>query len=253
MNITATAVLGLAFLNLAIIPARAQLAQYTFGTEGSPTVAPTTVHADLLSASNVIQGAGLQGTYTGATTFAISGVSDFDANSGNTRPGYFVRAIATATSEGGAVSDNDYIEFVLTPDTLVEMNFTSLSFDFFMQNVSGSGSATQSLFLRSSLDGFASTVGTISRTQLANSGNTSWTDSTRTFDLSAPLYQAVDQAVAFRLFFYRSTAAGIQEGTITRLDNFSFNGSTVVIPEPSTYALLGLGLGALIWLRRRTA
>ncbi len=31
------------------------------------------------------------------------------------------------------------------------------------------------------------------------------------------------------------------------MDDFSFS----AIPEPSTYALLGLGLGALVWLRRR--
>lgn len=33
----------------------------------------------------------------------------------------------------------------------------------------------------------------------------------------------------------------------------NISASVAPIPEPSTYALLGLGLGALVWLRRRTA
>ncbi|NJK90749.1 MAG: PEP-CTERM sorting domain-containing protein [Blastochloris sp.] len=35
------------------------------------------------------------------------------------------------------------------------------------------------------------------------------------------------------------------------VDNFQFTATT--IPEPSTYALLGLGLGALWWLRRKSS
>ncbi len=33
-----------------------------------------------------------------------------------------------------------------------------------------------------------------------------------------------------------------------RYDNITVRGDVSVIPEPSTYVLLGLGLGALLWL-----
>jgi len=102
-----------------------------------------------------------------------------------------------------ALDVNDYYEFTLTPNTGYKIDFVS-----FVYTGQASGTGPTSVSFRSSVDAFASNIGTPS---VAGT----------TISLSAASYQGVTSAITFRFYGWAASAAA---GTFS-INDFVFNGS----------------------------
>lgn len=131
---------------------------------------------------------------------------------------------------------NKYFSFTLTPAEGYQLNLSSL--DMTLQR---SGTGPTSFAFRSSLDGFTSNIGSI---ELSSTSATS-----QSIDLSAVAYQGLTESITFRLFAFGASSAA---GTFS-VNEFTFNGTVSVIPEPHVYGLLAAGIvcAMVVTLRRR--
>ncbi len=96
-----------------------------------------------------------------------------------------------------------YFEFSLTPNTGCEINFTS-----FVYTAQTSGTGPSNFDIRSSLDGFTSSIGFPTSTGT-------------TIDLSTASFQNISSSITFRIYGWGASSA---TGTFS-INDFSFNGS----------------------------
>jgi len=129
-----------------------------------------------------------------------------------------------------ALDANDYFTFTLDADSGFAINLTS----FVYTGQLSSGSI--SFAFRSSLDNFATNIGTP-----ATSG--------ATIDLSGAQFQNLSSAVTFRLYIWGGTDAA----RTYSVNDFTFNGAVIsAIPEPHEYGIaIATLLGTIIIVRRR--
>lgn len=156
------------------------------------------------------------------------------------------------STESAAVSNGDYFQFTITP-TGAALNLSSLTAQVGGQKLNQNTTAdyTTTYFIRSSLDGYSSNLGTasllIQSSGSSGSGTTQYT--TLTADLSAAAFQNVTEAVTFRLYLYAETSTKSYDQTL-RITDIMINGNVATIPEPSAWAMLILGAGFLFYFRR---
>jgi len=178
---------------------------------------PTTVGSGV-SASSVSNGSL---TLFSATTNLLQGAPAAGATAGN-------------NNIASAISSNSYFQFTLTPTQA--MTLSSLSFNAGFPN-------NTSAVIRSSVDNFGSNLGSA-----VNGGSTL---AGYNFSLTGiPAFQNQTSAVTFRVYLH-----GANNNTASQFDDLTISGTTAVIPEPGTLALVGLGMagGAALLRRRRTA
>jgi len=208
------------------------LALYTFPGSGSSADASQDVNADS-TASDFQAGAGIQ---LRASSFAreVESHSRFTDLNG-----------VSQTSEAGAVAEDDYWFFTIEPNSGLVLNLDELLFSHNFGGTTDSG-AEWIYFVRSSVDGFASTVGSASVTTEAPSGLSDWP--TTSVDLSGVDFQGLTGTTEFRIYVHwNSFPLDAQFG---RIDNVQLIGDAV--PEPASAAMIGLG-GMLFLARRRRA
>jgi hypothetical protein len=109
------------------------------------------------------------------------------------------------TSNSLNLSDNDYFEFTLTPDTGYEINFFQFSYD-----ASDSNGDLNKVALRSSVDGFASNIGS----EIDGSDGSD-------FDLTADVFQNITEAITFRIYGWDADDSGVD----FRIRDFGFKGA----------------------------
>jgi hypothetical protein len=131
---------------------------------------------------------------------------------------------ATGFTTGATIDANDYFTFTLAANSGYKMGFTS--FDFYAQ-VDKDGPTTA--VLRSSLDGYASDIGSVLTLNQTNTGYA--------VNLTGTAYQNLTNPITFRLYGYN---AGKDAGTF-QVNDYQFNGLTEAVPEPASVALLGIG------------
>lgn len=136
-----------------------------------------------------------------------------------------------SSTEAAALANNAYATMTLTPDSGWVINFDSMELEF----VAGGAAGDRSLFIRSSLDGFAN--------NLFSAVTTTTTQSSGLIDLSA--FSGITVPVEFRIYTYNDI--GNSDRSVI-VDTFQINGT--VIPEPVSASLLALG--GLVLLRRRS-
>ena len=177
-----------------------QLLQWnTFGNAGTEITEPSVFNDTNISVSNLTQG-----TITAAGNANRFGGSNW-FNTGNT---------AAGNTMAEAVAGNDYIQFVVTPNSGYSFTPTSLNFiwDF-------SGTGPKNLTLRSSVDNYTADLGTLS-SMTAN------TSVFKTITISG--LNTITTATTFRIYGYGATATGGTGGFDVASNgvNVELNGTT---------------------------
>jgi hypothetical protein len=214
------------------------LAQYDMETNGSRDVA-STVAADLTISNLTGNNLNAYGSFT------LSGV---DAN--DDYIAWSRSAGSAQTDVLGTLADATYFTFTLTPDAGTSFSLDSISFD---AAAGTAGPSDRQFYLFSDATGYTSSELLSSASTESGSPlipyNTTTSDQNFLTDLSGTSeFQNVTTSVTFRI--YIATPTTFQN---VGFDDITINGTTSVIPEPSTYALLG-GMSALMFamLRRRS-
>jgi hypothetical protein len=133
-----------------------------------------------------------------------------------------------STTAAGAVANQEYFQFSVTPNAGRQLDLHSLVFDA----ARGGSQEPRGWVLRSSIDGYAASLSTAEIPTLQP------TLTSFSVDLGAPAFQHLADTTTFRLYAYVQ-AIGAGQGLF--FNNMTLAGS--VTPEPSTLALLGLGAG----------
>ncbi len=184
-----------------------------------------------ITASPFSAGAGLTATYT----------SDHARSAGA------VGTSAIPGTEATSVSENDYFTFTVTPTAGYQLNLTSLSFSV---QYYGAVSATAwaKYFVRSSRDGFASTIGATFETTLVaasySAGN--WVPN-NSISLTGPLFQNVTEETVFRIYLYDNNSTD----RWIALDSIVVDGSALAIPEPASFLMAGMAACGILLTRKR--
>ncbi|MBV9008127.1 MAG: PEP-CTERM sorting domain-containing protein [Verrucomicrobia bacterium] len=179
----------------------------------------------------------------GMTTNIVTGYRTTTPSS-TIDPSLFTLSSDTSSTEAGAVTNNNYYTFTLTPNAGIVLDLTSLTFRYALDNSGGSTGFNATYFVRSSIDNFATDVGSVPAS--AGKGKTT-AFTTANIDLTASQFQNLSSAVTFRIYIYDNSNTTTQQDL---LDDVIVNGSLALVPEPSTYAMMGLGIGLLAAAQR---
>lgn len=194
------------FFAVGIQSIHAQLLQWnTFGNLGTETTEPSVANDPNVAAANLTQGAGITPAANGNR---FGGNNWF--NTGNTNPNTLAEAI----------TGNDYLQFIVTPN--VGFSFTPTSFVFTWDR---SGTGPQNVTLRSSADGFIADLGTIT-------GIVGGAFASNTITITG--LTNITTATTFRLYGYNATATTGTGGFDANVNavNVQLNGTTAPAGTP---------------------
>ena len=189
-----------------------------------------------------------------AQTFVISGGTPLadPAQMGfsTTTEQPFLRTSGLTSTKQGAIDNNDFFAFTVTPDVGTTYPLSQLSFSFGGSNVSSGSTADAytayvSVQAQIGSGAFFEVAPEISRGVPYDAGNSGPQLDPYAFDLSGiPALQNTTEAVTFRFYVHSDVFV---DGKIVRLDNVVLD----TVPEPSM-ALLAVAGGALALGRRRS-
>ena len=130
-----------------------------------------------------------------------------------------------ANSWNTAVLDNSaYFTFSMAANAGSQINLTD-----FQVTLQRSNNSISNFEFRSSLDSFATNIGSLSYPGTGTSAIL------QTINLGSSPFQGIQSSVEFRLFAW---GAGSSANTLS-VNDFTFNGSITAVPEPSSIALFG--------------
>ncbi|WP_445738205.1 T9SS type A sorting domain-containing protein [Mariniflexile sp.] len=130
-----------------------------------------------------------------------SGITGFNANNRY-----------NAQNWSNSFDSNDYFYFTITPNSGYKIDFTS-----FVYSGQASSTGPTNFAFRSSLDGFATNIGTP-------------TDTGTTINLSASAYQNITGSITFRFYGWGGSSGS---GTFS-INDFTFNGTVTALQCPTT-------------------
>jgi PEP-CTERM motif len=215
---------GVALLSLSVFTASAQTIIYNYGT-ASATTSPTSDTIDHITAgASSIQNGGTSGTSNQAPSTGYTGAS------GN------YNIFANAPVSGALnITSSTYFTFTLTPEAGYSVSITSLSFGARIADVTATPTNFQ---IYTSADSYATSIGSGVFTK------GSWSLYSPTITTTTA---ALDTPLVVRIYLLGGQG-GTQTGGI-RIDDVTI--ASQAVPEPQTYALIGLGLAALLFFRKR--
>lgn len=177
-----------------------------FITPVDVVVSSGTIWSNPITGSTIPQIVAYTDGQTVSAGITVSGISagpglGATSNTGN-------RYNAAGWDSTSLVVTADYYQFTITPASGNKLNLSSFTY-----TGQASGSGPGSTALRSSVDGYASNIGTTSI------GGT-------TISLTGAAYQNLTSAVTFRLYAWGASGSG---GTFS-VNDFSFNGTVIQLP-----------------------
>jgi hypothetical protein len=189
--------------------------------------AASSVRADVLALYTFTSPTPLAATTVGSGVSSASSIS-FGGYAGQwTEPnGVLQEAPGAVTTAAAAVASGRYATFTLT--FTGPMNLSSLTLD----GGYGQFASPAGYVLESSVDAYASILST------ANFTTQVPTFATQTVNLSGASFQGLS-SISFRIFGY------VKNSGTEQFDNIKVNGA-LAVPEPSSLALAGIGLAALL-------
>lgn len=212
---------------------------------------------------------------TAATEFGAfstnNGISTVGVPAGSTGAfprTYFVRSHVAGSNVTDAVTNNDYLQFTITPTSGYQLDLSSISWaaaasgyaaNATPPNLPAAGRFESRWTARSSLDGFTTDIGSSYKQSPTTAGTGTSPYEVFTFALGSA-FQNLTSTITFRLYASGSfldsngAATGVigtqDQNGIHRLDNLIVNGEVEVIPEPAS-AIALMAMSALL-LRRRS-
>ncbi len=211
----------------------------------SALTAETLVQYNFSSATYTQSSAGTNVTPNLLVFGASSGITR-SSSSGSGSPAGSLFVTGSNADEAISNTSNDFISFKIDATSGNNLDLSALTFEygytFTGASVTTSDSAT--FEVRSSLDGFSSTVGSFTQfAQDTTSAAIVWSGAS--VGLTASTYQNLN-TITFRIVYSDTSTSS---SAILRFDNITLSGisdaSTASIPEPSSSALL-MGAGGLL-------
>lgn len=247
---------------LALLPAlfvgnasAAVLADYMFaGSTDDVTTVNSDVSATSLSIGNSNTAFGTIGDTNTGNGWGTTGIVN-NAGAAAAPSIRFLRVGQVTGTESDAVTANDYFEFTITPDSGFSMGLDTLEMD--IAATTGTGTIaltwvnTSHWFVRTSLDSFGTTVGSVS---VSHTGGGTSNYSHASISFSGGAYEALTAPTTFRLYNYSVATGGTlanQNSFVNRIDNIQLTGDVSTIPEPSHYALIFGAASALVLVGRK--
>jgi hypothetical protein len=190
------------------------------------------------------------GISSAAPSGVLSSFESFDFGGGR----IIVRGENLSPTLSGAIDQQDYVSFTVTPTSGNEIDFTDIVARL------GSQDRTREAYLLSSATGFTAANSLASTTLLFN-GSSAFGEVTANYDLTGvAALQNRTAATEFRIYFTDANSAGgnfqyvgvVNRGFGQNVEaDLIVNGEVSPVPEPTTLALVGFG--ALVLGRRRRA
>lgn len=186
------------------------------------TLQPLSIFANPITGSSP----GNSNPYTTNQTFnaniSVSGIGRGTGVTGATGNDRYNTTSWTTTT---AIDVNDYFEFILTPNIGYKINFDNLNFTFQRSN-----SGPSVFKVRSSLDAFATDLGTYN-----NTGDNS--PSNVTLQLTGAEFDEISSAITFRIYAHTATSST----ATASINDFIFYGNVSCI-QPVAYSVSGGGV-----------
>lgn len=205
------------------------LVQYDFGAAGTPLATPSAIDAN---ADDV--------TYSFTAGAGVSSGFGLSTSSGNPVASAYVNS--TYLTEAISSSSTDYVTFSLAANTGYHLDLSTLTFAYAFTGGDSTQSAT--FGIRTSVNGFASDVGTINAMRQNTSGSSVVWSST-SVDFSAASFDSLT-TIEIRIYLADS---GTLTNSFVRLDNVTLNGASVAVPEPRVWMLCGVGAVVMFFRR----
>jgi len=192
--------------------------------------------------------ADIPGSFTDANLETVS-LSVGSALDGTNQAGFYRFSITGPVGTNSSTISDAFVEFTIDPAAGQQFSLDATNSLQFFSRLYDVDDYSAGLFVRSSLDGYTTTLDTWN-----HPGGTD--AQTASFDLAG--FTDIDQAVTFRVYVFDSDGTGnglaIRDGGSLGLSgdlDFVVNGSVAAVPEPSAFGLSALGCGLLLLLRRR--
>ncbi len=171
--------------------------------------------------------AGDEATFAADAQPSNGSISDMSRGGGLTEFAFADGFNAFRWPTGGSPNSNDYYEFTITPDCDFSITLTSLVLDERYDDINSNDS--YNWVVRSSIDGFASDIGTPFTVNATTAGAPGITTG-NTIDLTGGTFDNLAQAVTFRLYAYSLQQNDMEWG----IDNVILNGSINALTDLHT-------------------